>query len=164
MAVDKKIPLIIIILLVVVILAVKLPQKDPNTSATNETPSDTLPPHGGLKHIERNSTPISDILLNPEKYKDTNVVIKGTIEEAVEVNGKAFVNVFDGTGRIILSFPADPEYMSEKGFLFMADPRAIDKTAYVNGTLRLDVPLSEGEDHGSFVYLLEPEKIELTDQ
>jgi hypothetical protein len=113
--------------------------------------------------VEQEKTPqnasdkirISQILLNPAEYEGKEVIISAEVEEAVEISGKAFIKLFDGSGRIIATFPAERELMISRGLIFMADPDIIGRTVVVNGTVRLNVPLGEGEGHGAFAYLLE---------
>ncbi|MFQ5800328.1 MAG: hypothetical protein ACE5HH_01240 [Candidatus Hydrothermarchaeales archaeon] len=125
------------------------------TTERTETKAET----GGEQIIQ-----ISQILLNPTEYSGKEVAIKAKVEEAVDVAGKAFVKLFDGTGRIIVTFPADREYMLSRGFIFMADPGVIGKTVIVNGTVHLNVPLGEGPEHGAFAYLIEVNTIKLAEE
>jgi hypothetical protein len=106
---------------------------------------------------------ISQILLQPTEYSEKEVLVKAKVEEAVDVAGKAYVKLFDGTGRIIVTFPADREIMLSRGFIFMADPGIVGKTVMVNGTVYLNVPLGEGEGHGAFAYLIEVNTITLAE-
>ena len=103
---------------------------------------------------------IAQILLHPLEYAEKTVLVKAVVEEAVEVAGKAYIKLFDGTGRIVATFPADREHMLSKSLIFMAEPEIIGQTILVNGTVRLNVPLGQGEGHGAFAYLLEINRAE----
>ncbi len=120
-------------------------------------------PDEGIIKAQNNSsvTEIARIILQPLDYSNKEVLINGTVEEAIVVSGKAYVKVFDGTGRIIVSFPSDREFIISRGLIFMTDPQIKGKTILVNGTVRLNVPLGRGEDHGAFAYLVDVNTIEL---
>jgi putative cell wall-binding protein len=103
---------------------------------------------------------ISQVLLNPMGYSEKNLQIKGKVESVIEVGGKAYVQLFDGTGRILITFLADRDLMISKGFIFMADPDIAGITVTVNGTLHINVPVGgTGGEHGTFAYLIEAESI-----
>jgi hypothetical protein len=103
---------------------------------------------------------ISQVLLNPMSYSEKKLQIKGKVESVVEVSKKAYVQLFDGTGRILVTFPADRELMISRGFIFMAEPDIIGITVAVNGTLHINVPVGgAGGEHGTFAYLIEADSI-----
>jgi hypothetical protein len=103
---------------------------------------------------------ISQVLLNPMGYSEKNLQIKGKVESVIEVGGKAYVQLFDGTGRILITFLADRDLMISKGFIFMADPDITGITVTVNGTLHINVPVGgTGGEHGTFAYLIEADSI-----
>jgi len=112
----------------------------------------------GVLRLPVEKVRIADILLRPGEYDGREVQVQGKIEGAIVAGENAYVQLYDGTGTIMLVFPADREYMLEKGILFFAFPDVIGKSAAVNGTVRLNVPLNTSEGaHGSstFAYLLE---------
>lgn len=149
----RKIAGVVFIAMVIIALSSCLGETAERTETKVETGA------GGEQIIQ-----ISQILLNPTEYSGKDVTIKAKVEEAVDVEGKAFVKLFDGTGRIIATFPADRELMLSRGFIFMADPGVIGKTVIVTGTVRLNVPLGEGPEHGAFAYLIEVNTIKLAEE
>jgi len=109
---------------------------------------------------------IADILLNPQEYDGKKVKVSGTIEEAVEVKTNAYLTLFDGTGRIVATFPATKEFILSKGWLFLVEQDIIGMEIEVEGTVKINVPISPhgGElkaEHGAFAYLLYAETIKV---
>lgn len=124
----------------------------------------TQPPAKEEKNLNE-TLKIADVLLNPQQYEGKKVKLSGKIEEAIEIKSNAYLKIFDGTGRIMVTFSATKEFILSKGWLFLVEQDIIGKEIEVEGVVKINVPISpHGEpapEHGAFAYLIYAENIKL---
>lgn len=123
------------------------------------------PPAKEEKKALNETLKIADVLLNPREYEGKNVKLSGAIEEAIEIKSTAYLKIFDGTGRILVTFNATKEFILAKGWLFLVEQNIIGKEIEVEGVVKINVPISpHGEptaEHGAFAYLIYAENVKL---
>jgi len=132
-----------------------------------KVPPTAIPAEGEEKALNETlmAPAIADILLNPEQFKEKKIRLSGKIEEAVEIKSSAYLTIFDGTGRLIVTFNSTKEFILSKGWLFLVEQNIAGKEIEVEGTFKINVPISShgepSQEHSAFAYLIYAENMRM---